>query len=686
MFSENQIEEIRTIVQSYVQDHDRDDTRHTFMRESLHGMHTALVVDTADPLKMGGIRWYNPNFVDRNVHKDGLPWAYPISPFGGFDDSGCTWVPPAGARVAIMFQNGDRNAAYYIGSIWDRHRGPDNNHLDFWNYPNSEYETLWSGKRNGYLVGDNTGDQVFPPWNTENYNGYDIDSVTDFYHDPQQFYGTTNPHIKGFKTEGKHYAKYVDGDPQCNRRWSRAEYGTGCGNVFMMKDDHLHPAGQWAFSGTQADLSDPVHFCQNTESSCCAGEQQPCPPRPCPHRGVSNSSIDRTRRFANPFYKRSEEMRIYNGANTPQANRCELDQSGMFWQTLSGHQMAFDDSVNQPTGVPSWDRDFDFGCDDTFRGRMYMRSATGHVFGLNDMEDVGFSRVRGQDNGIGMTTASGNFFELNDHTLPDTACSQRRAGDRRGVTIGTTSTHLFRMSDHRLEQASEVRKDGGIPKKHDRDGFEGYCLLRSGYGLQLLMKDADRQDRTANQFIQLLAPQVTNVERGPHMLVMQEQAEGPGLVMLRAGGVYYQGSNDETIEVVGTDGNPSSKFMTVTDNYLVDVKNLYFNHNEITMFFSESYIFLLAGRDCPPPDDTDEMREGSTANQEQDIANAQQNPGTTSGKSEGGPCVYNVITSKDPWVCPATGYVHYGIMANADGVLLDSRSKRVFASADKVEQ
>lgn len=672
--------------------------------EALLGMHLGIVVDTQDPLKQGGVRFYTPFLTEEEIQKDGLPWAYPISPFGGFDDSGCTWVPPAGSRIAILFLHGDRQTAFYFGSIWHRTRGVGSSgHLKNWNYSIPEYDCLWEGNRKGYLVGSNEGDQVFHPWNTEMYNGYDEDSFTNFYNDPKQYNATTYPYIKGFKTEMKHMLKFVEGDPRCNRRFNRVEFASGRGNWIMFKDDHLHPAGQWAFGDMSGDLT----FCHREKSSstdddsvldipkefpCCSddsGEPQRCfppgcMPKTCPESSTTHSSVDRTSKFANPFYKRYEEMRPYWGANTPQRNKCELDQSGVQIQSISGHQIILDDSVNQPKGVPTWDQDYDFGCDDTCRGKIEIKSSTGHQFQINDYEDIGQAKIRGEDNGFSWRTASGNFFEINDHTVGSN-CQGEYAGPRSGFTMMSRSTHLFQMNDHHVKQSSPVRKEGGIPKKADEPGFEGYVLLRSGYGLTMLMKDSDRQDQTEDQFMLLMAPQTTNTKRGPHMLSMQEQKSGPGYVILRAGGALYQSSYDESIEVVGVEGeNPASKFTTVTDKYLIDVKDMYFNHNDLTVQWAEKYIFLLAGKDCPPSDDPESDASASSSAQSSAIDAASANPGSNDGASDdGSPCIYNVIVSKDPWVCPFTSYVHYGVKAGEDGIELDSRSKRVFASADK---
>ena len=216
----------------------------------VNGMYTGLVVDTFDLYKQNRIRYFNPilvnpkDFNDKSIQVTALPWAFPISTFGGFDDSGSTWVPPAGSTVCLIFEHGNVESAYYVGTTWTRDRGPDGNHL--WGLPLQEYDLLYEGKRNNYLVGPNNGSQVLPPWNTESYNGYDITSINDIDQNLDALKRATFPNIYGFKTPEKHMVKMVDGDGKCNRKWKRMEILSGCGNWMIFKDDHLHYCGQWA--------------------------------------------------------------------------------------------------------------------------------------------------------------------------------------------------------------------------------------------------------------------------------------------------------------------------------------------------------------------------------------------------------------------------------------------------------
>lgn len=662
--------------------------------QAVYGMQMCLCVATDDPLARGRIRIYHPVFDEEKTNVKALQWANPISALGGFDDSGCIWPPPAGSRVAVVYQNGNVNDPYYLGTVWDGHRGSSGQHMPYWfNYPYmEEFNCLYEDRRGGYNFDDNTGDQVSPPWNTDSYNKYDWDTTSQFYLNEAERELATFPNYYGMKTPGKLWTKYVDGDPKCNRKGRRLEVATARGGGIIFKDDHLHPMQQFAYDPSASLLS-----CVDEYPSCSDGAV-PQAGRPLNACGFFETTVEdgdtgcgvsekystlSTANSGNPFHKRSEELRIYKGVNTPQNNKCDLPQSGVWIGSPAGAQIIFDDSVNQPFGIPDWDLDFNFGCDNIFKGKSHIKSATGHLLELNDKEE--FAEVRGEDNGFYLRTATGNYIRGSDHVVKvgnSCECPPNYAGPLNGLSMGTIASHQFVMSNHKLKKCGETRKEGQVLTLADERGFDGYVLLKTGYGLQILMADKDIQTETQDQFIQLLAPQTDNTERGPHMMVMQEQKSGPGFIILRAGGVLYTNTYDESIEVVGDEeDNPSSKFTFVTDNYLNDSKGYYFNHADNHFFFSENYIFLMAGKDCAT-EEADQIVSRSTNN----AASASASPGACVCHTEDelGPCAYQAITSKDPWACPLTGYIHYGIFLGDDGEpKLDSRSHRVFVSANK---
>ena len=704
--------------------------------EPVYALTTALVIDTIDPYKQGQVRWYTPQFIEPGVALESCPWAYPISPFGGFDDCGVSWVPPAGSTIVLQFLNGDVNNAFYHGTIWNRTRGTKDQRQRLWGIPVPEYDNVWEGHRAGYLVGSNQGDQDFMPWNTEMYNGIDIDSITDFDNNPDSQKIITYPYIYGFKTPGKHRWKAVDGDHKCNNRWMRLEMASGGGNWIMFKDDHLHPCGQWAFNGQNStngtsntsNTNNTSNTSNNTNSQNQTvmmglgnilqgnasleittpeskelqqgGDLRDCQTNPemadC-NGQQSNSSINMSDVLANPFYKRQEEMLPYQPPQSLQqfqANKCELLQSGIQFQSISGHQFVMDDSVDQPSGVPSFERQFDFGCNNMFTGGTWWTSTTGHSIIIDDAETD--SMVRGDGNGINIITASGNSIKLNDHTLPGsesnspsatTSGSSSEAGEHRGIFMETTSRNVFQMCDEGNQQASPPRKEGGEPVSM---ATGGYCLLRSGYGLQLLMSDKSNQQNTDEQFIQLLAPQKDNQERGPHQLIFQEVPEGPGFVLLRAGGAFELSSYDSSMEVVGTEDHQADKMVTVKGTYSVDIKNYYFNHNNLTIFQAEQYILLLAGRDCPGSPSDLAQQANQTAQTNVQIAQQSASQGTPNQLPfQKEPCPYPVVVGKDPWICPMFGFIHYGVMADPNDpskITHNALSDRVFASAKEEQQ
>mgnify|MGYP006285101049 CR=1 FL=1 len=264
-----QVKDIETAIGGY--DFDFKRSLRTYLAENTRvqeqslcafGLHTALCVNTKDIWKQNRIQFYTPRLAKPNTPIENLPWANAVSNMGGFDDCGLTWVPPAGSTVIIFFEQGNRQAPFYLGTTWHRNRGPVGEHN--WYYSNmKEYDDIWEGRRKGYLT---TNDEsiVMPPWNTENYNGFDLDDNKSIDEQRESQRNITYPNIYGIKTPEKHMIKMVDGDPKCNRKWKRFEIMSSRGNWFMMKDDHLHYAGQWANPKCGGNIIDG-------ETSCDAG-------------------------------------------------------------------------------------------------------------------------------------------------------------------------------------------------------------------------------------------------------------------------------------------------------------------------------------------------------------------------------------------------------------------------------
>lgn len=552
--------------------------RVSYTSEILGGIYLALCVNTKDPLKRNRVQFFTSMLNDKSTSPADLPWANPISVLGGFDDSGVTWIPPAGSTIVIAFVGGSRNAPFYLGTIHQVSRGTSPYQ---WGYEIQEYYDIWDGHRKGYLVGPNDGSQLLPPWTSEQYNAVDSAQFDTFDDDPQAFDKITYAHIYGIKTGGKYGWKIDEGDYKCNNRWSRSELFSGRGNILLFKDDHLNPCGQHTnpkcTKKSGGDLSN------------CSGGGASCGTTKAPDQNNLNQG-------ANPYAKREEECRLYKGANTPQNNACVLSQSGYQLQSLSGHYIFADDSVEQPSGVPTWELDFDFGCTDKFTGKMGSKSATGHSITLNDKEsDTG---VRADGNGIELKTASGIKLSLNDHTTGSKpgGCPPNLAGDKRGFHIETTAQNTFDMVDAGNKQCSPARKEGG---ESINKATGAYIQLRTGYGIRIKMSDTGSQENTANQSFEIISPQKDNTKAGPHMLVMQEStSQDGGFLFLRAGGIIETISYNHNIESVGTADHPASKIVEVSDSYLMQSKSAYFSIEQSMLVLAKQNIYLLAGQDC----------------------------------------------------------------------------------------
>ena len=582
------------------------------------GLYTALCVDTLDIWKQNRIRFYSPLFQNPNMKVEQLPWANAVSAMGGFDDSGMTWVPPAGSTVVIMFENGSRSSPYYLGTVWQRNRGPNGQHN--WGYNISEYYKIWEGTRNGYLVGPDDGSQVLPPWNTENYNGYDLTSAVDLSTSPESQRLLTYPNIYGFKTPEKHMIKMVDGDAKCNKKWKRFEIMSSCGNWIMLKDDHLHYAGQWANPECGGVIVDGKTDCQASSYDPTASPDSKYEKTECegekanakiigghPSTGPRRSKYYKSQVGANPYFKHRQECRPYKGAPTAQNNSIDLPQSGIQFQSISGHTFVMDDSVEEPSGNPTWDREFDFGCNNKYVGRTYWKSATGHSIEMSDVEATTSDKkggLRGPENFIRIKSASGNKIELNDHTqseLDCKGCPPNIAGDKRGILLQSTSNHMIQMSDKGNEQCGVCRREGGEPVAKAKQAF---VMIRSGYGLEVKLSDSSNQEKAENQSIQIICPHKQNTN-GPHILQMQEATNpSPGVVLLRVGGQFLCLTVTDHLTIVGDKPDSTSdKIEVVSNQNLVYTKKAYLNISDTShLFLAKDKILLLAGQDCPDPE------------------------------------------------------------------------------------
>lgn len=79
----------------------------------LLGKYRGIVVDNADPKRLGRIRARVPDAMGDNV----TGWALPCAPFGG-KSVGLFMIPPTDALVWIEFEQGDPDYPIWTGCFW----------------------------------------------------------------------------------------------------------------------------------------------------------------------------------------------------------------------------------------------------------------------------------------------------------------------------------------------------------------------------------------------------------------------------------------------------------------------------------------------------------------------------------------------------------------------------------------
>lgn len=160
---------------------------------------------------------------------------------------------------------------------------------------------------------------------------------------------------------------------------------------------------------------------------------------------------------------------------------------------------------------------------------------------------------------------------------------------------------MLEMIDNENDQSVPTRKGGGVPVANSK---KAYVKLKSGYGLQILMRDDSSQKATQQQFIEIMAPQKDNA-RGPHILRFQERVGTEGLVYLRVGGIYYKTTTKHSLELVGEENyKPAFKYTKVKGSTVIDSDEMYVNLSETAVIMAKKYALLGAGEDCEGEDGT----------------------------------------------------------------------------------
>lgn len=679
----------------------------------LQGITRALCVETIDPWKENRVRFYHPLLHKPDSKLLSLPFAAPVSAMGGFDDSGLNWVPPAGSTILVFFEGGARDSPFYIGTTWHRDR---TGLMDV--FPSREWQSVYDGKRGGYIDSSLNNKQVLPPWNTESYNASDIDQIEKFTYDTLEQKRITYPNIYGFKTPEKHMLKMVDGNAKCNRRWKRIELMSGCGNWMIFKDDHLHYGGQWSHpdcnpkpGGESFDICSQheggggrpyftdIHG-SPVERAGCNGEVQQGPifgvytgtnkverEKVVKYIRTANGRLVKQKEYyigkenptvtaspdhsptpcdpeskycdkntgTNKFFKHKNECRPYRGVGTPQNNRCDLPQSGIQFLSIGGHTLVMDDSVEEPKGKPEWERSLQ-PFDYGCNDKSLGRTYWKSMHGHSIMmsDYEEVSDVRSKDNFIRIKSATGNSITLNDHTVGQKK-NPLHAGEQRGIHMQSTSNHVIKMIDHMNLQVQR-RQEGGIPQAK---ATQAYIQIRSGYGLEMRFNDDNSQEQTQNQWIQITHPQCANPETDSTCNA-KKGCEFRGPHFLR-----FQGRPK---------GSPGIVFLRAGGH---SIRSTY-----------DMDIVLVGDKECNPSDkftyvskkhiraveDIDFRYTGELHilfAEKQILLMAGRDCPPTRNKKCWGPCLYNVIIARCPVYCPLTGILHWTEKA---------MSERVFAS------
>jgi uncharacterized protein involved in type VI secretion and phage assembly len=79
-----------------------------------YGKYRGVVVDNADPEKLGRLKLKVPSLLAEQV----TAWALPCMPFGGLAAQGLFCVPDVGAQVWVEFEAGDLSNPLWTGVFW----------------------------------------------------------------------------------------------------------------------------------------------------------------------------------------------------------------------------------------------------------------------------------------------------------------------------------------------------------------------------------------------------------------------------------------------------------------------------------------------------------------------------------------------------------------------------------------
>jgi len=94
------------------------------------GKYRGIVVDNQDTEQLGRLRLLVPSlfggtFADGQASDDDLvtDWAWPCVMAGGIENQGSLFIPEAGARVWVEFEEGNLDCPLWVGTVWAKPGG-----------------------------------------------------------------------------------------------------------------------------------------------------------------------------------------------------------------------------------------------------------------------------------------------------------------------------------------------------------------------------------------------------------------------------------------------------------------------------------------------------------------------------------------------------------------------------------
>jgi len=90
------------------------------VERSFYGKYRGLVVENADPEKLGRLKVKVPSVLGSDVVTG---WATPCVPYGGAADQGFLFIPEVDAGVWVEFEEGDLEFPIWVGTYWTKPGG-----------------------------------------------------------------------------------------------------------------------------------------------------------------------------------------------------------------------------------------------------------------------------------------------------------------------------------------------------------------------------------------------------------------------------------------------------------------------------------------------------------------------------------------------------------------------------------